>query len=250
MKLTCFPLINNPCEVAPGRPEREWMDVFTSKQPYRCLPLVIANTTGWEVITPTPFTATWDGDPNRHVKIESPFGYPVKAHERFVGSHFGGGTLTFHTGSVFRTEPGWDLWCGGAPNTIKHGIVALTGVVETWWLPQHFTMNWRFTAPGTVSFAAGEPFCFVMPIPHTAIDECEPIIKSLDADPEFKARNKDWQVSRDNFINATRHRDVNDPSQAWEKHYFKGEYADGSPGPAEHMHRRRLKPARPARDGE
>ncbi|NDG04180.1 MAG: hypothetical protein EB121_02330 [Alphaproteobacteria bacterium] len=40
----------------------------------------------------------------------------------------------------------------GAPNSAKHGIAPLDGLIETDWLPFGFTMNWRFTAPGQVTF--------------------------------------------------------------------------------------------------
>ena len=40
----------------------------------------------------------------------------------------------------------------------------LEGIIETDWLPMTFTMNWMFTSPGTVTFKAGEPFCFIMQV--------------------------------------------------------------------------------------
>jgi hypothetical protein len=210
---------------------------------------VIANTSGWEMLTPSPFRATWNGGPlNSDLTIESPFHVQPNAHSAFVVSHFGGGVLTFHTGYLFRTEPGWDLWVGGTPNWLKHGIQPLTGIVETSWLPQPFTMNWRFTEPGTVSFGAGEPFGMVMPVPHAAVDEIEPEMRELSSDPELQEQAMAWQTSRDAFIQATQNRDPNDPSQAWQRHYFKGEHIDGSAGPADHIRRRRLKPVRRVAD--
>jgi hypothetical protein len=223
------------------------MDDFISKQPYRCLPLLIANTSGWDILTPSPFRATWNGDPNRHVLIESPLNAAPNAHEYFVSSLFGGGTITFHPGWLFQTEPGWDLWVGGAPNSIKHGIQALTGVVETSWLPFPFTMNWRFSAPGSVEFAAGEPFCFVAPTPHTALDTCEPIIKKFEDAPEMKAKADAWRADREKFMAEAAGKTG---EEGWGRHYFRGVYPDGSPGPDDHIHKRRLKPLRPARADE
>jgi hypothetical protein len=51
--------------------------------------------------------------------------------------------LSFHPGYLFRTDPEWAVWCRGAPNSHKDGIVALDGLIETDWLPFFFTMNWR-----------------------------------------------------------------------------------------------------------
>ena len=42
---------------------RDWMDETPSKFAYRCLPLTIANQTGWWVYNPVGFTAVWNGLP-------------------------------------------------------------------------------------------------------------------------------------------------------------------------------------------
>src|SRR5205085_5948661 len=42
---------------------REWMDETPGKYAYRCLPLTIANQTGWWVNNPVGFTAEWNGQP-------------------------------------------------------------------------------------------------------------------------------------------------------------------------------------------
>lgn len=213
------------------------MDEFTDRHAYRCLPLTIANCTGWEIVTPAPFRATWNGGPTlADVKIES----EGDVHKTFVASMFARGVLTFGAGYLFRTEPGWDMWVGGAPNWIKHGIQPLTGIVETTWLPQPFTMNWRFTAPGTVEFVAGEPFCMIMPVPHAAIDECTPEIRSLDDDPALKAETLEWQRSRSEFIAKVRAGDPEASGQVWQRTYFAGKTLKGEAAAGDHIHKRRL----------
>jgi hypothetical protein len=212
------------------------------------LPLVVANTSGWELLTPTPFRATWNGGPAQSdLVIESPFHLPPSAHAHFALSHFSGGVLTFVPGYLFRTEPGWDMWVGGPPNHIKHGIQPLVGVVETSWLTHPFTMNWRFTAPGSVSFSAGEPFALIMPVPHTAIDEFDPVIKQLADDPEVEAQSRQSMQMRDALI---KEQHANPDADGWQRHYFKGQHATGQPGADDHIHRRRLKPPRPAGEGD
>ena len=64
MKLTCYTIDDKGLELVAGRPERQWMDDFDARHPYRCLPLVMANTTGWEILCPCSFTATWNGGPS------------------------------------------------------------------------------------------------------------------------------------------------------------------------------------------
>jgi hypothetical protein len=65
----------------------------------------------------------------------------MRAMGSLVAPHFGHGVLTFTTGYMFRTSPGWALWARGSPNAFKDRIVPLEGVVETDWLPFPFTMN-------------------------------------------------------------------------------------------------------------
>jgi len=37
--------------IRPARRERKWMDNAHQKFPYRCLPLVVANQYGWEILS-------------------------------------------------------------------------------------------------------------------------------------------------------------------------------------------------------
>lgn len=243
MRLTCYPLQTYPAEIRPGQPDRGWMDEFSQRHPYRCLPLTIANCTGWEVVAPAALRATWNGGPAiSDVKIES----EGEVHKSFAASMFARGVLTFHTGYLFRTDPGWDLWVGGSPNHIKHGIQALTGIVETSWLPHPFTMNWRFTAPGTIAFAAGEPFCMIMPVPHAAIDACQPEIKSLKDDPALEAETRAWVEGRTAFQARVRAGDPEAVQQVWQRTYFAGKTLRGEAAAGDHIHRRRLAAPRAA----
>jgi hypothetical protein len=239
MQLECFTTIEAPPKMIPGRPERRWMDAFAGRAPYRCLPLTMANTTGWEILCPFGFTAEWNGgqatDAIRIIpdeKIENPGG--------FVMSHFAYGTLTFHTGYLFRTPPGWAVLTGGPPNHIKHGIQPLTGLVETDWLPFPFTMNWLFTAPGRIRFEKDEPFCFVNVVEHNKVERFEPVLRKLDSEPELKREYETWSSSRDEFNRQLKAGDPEALKRSWQKFYFRGETAEGGKVEA-HVNKRRLK---------
>ena len=44
MELECYTTQEGPPpEIVPGRPQRAWMDAFTDRHAYRCLPLTMAN---------------------------------------------------------------------------------------------------------------------------------------------------------------------------------------------------------------
>ena len=242
MELECFPVAARPPEMVPARPERRWMDHFTNRHPYRCLPLTMANTTGWELLSPFSFTAEWAGGAETaDIKLT-----PDRPHPDFhelVRSHFGGGVLTFHPGYLFRTERGWDMIASGPPNMPKDGIQALTGLVETDWLPFPFTMNWIFTRPGKVRFEKDEPFCFISLTPHRVMDQVQPVQRSLASDLPLSQQYDAWIRERESFNKRLGAGDPDAMREAWQRFYFKGEIPDDlAPAPKDHVNKRRLKP--------
>jgi hypothetical protein len=242
MKLECYPVDPDAPELVPGRPDRDWMDAFAHRHPYKCLPLVMANTTGWELQCPFSFTAHWNGGAEAaDIRIWSD--PPDPKVDRMVTSHFTRGVLTFHTGYLFRTEPGWAVWATGAPNHVKDGIQPLTGLVETDWLPFPFTMNWLFTRPCQVKFKKGEPFCFITLVEHKKLEAVQPTLRTLDADPELRGQYEAWHQQRTNFNAKLSAGDPETAKQQWQRFYFKGEMPkELGAAPTGHVNRRRLKP--------
>ena len=243
MELECFPVASRPPEIVPGRAQRGWMDRFSARHPYRCLPLTMANTTGWEILCPMGFTAEWNGGPLMEDITLRPDRPHPDFHE-FAKSHFTGGVLTFHPGYLFRTAEGWDMWCSGPPNLPKDGIQPLQGLIETDWLPFPFTMNWLFTRPGKVRFEKGEPFCFITLVPHRAMDAVQPVTRALNAEPELRGQYDAWIKLRSEFNARLEKRDPEAMREAWQRLYFKGEMPESAPqagAPADHVNKRRLK---------
>ena len=240
-ELTCHPLWPDPPALVPGRPERTWMDLTNEHFAYRCIPLSIANTSGWEIQLPFAFESAWNGsdsiDAMQFRSTDHRMGH-------LVASHFGHGVMTFHTGWLFKTSPGWALWARGAPNTVKDGIVALDGLVETDWLPFPFTMNWRFTRPGVVRFEAGEPFCFITLAPHALLDQVQPKIANLAADPKLSAAYEAWSASRTDYNARLGQRDPEAVAQKWQRTYVQGRGGADDGVPAYHLAKRRLKAAK------
>ena len=242
LTLECFPTRPSPPELVPGRPDRDWMDAFTARHPYRCLPLSMANTTGWELLCPFGFEAEWDGGLGAGAIRFTPDA-DATLFDHFAQSHFTHGIVTFHTGWLFRTPPGWALRASGVPNRFKHGLAALEGLVETDWLPYPFTMNWAFTAPGRVRFEKDEPFCFIQPVEHRRIEAFQPVRTSLDADADLARQYETWKETRTLFNNSMAAGDPEAIKQAWQRYYFRGEYPDqAEPRPESHVNKRRLAP--------
>jgi hypothetical protein len=244
MQLECFPTTSRPPEIVPGRQQRAWMESFGDRHAYRCLPMVMANCTGWEILCPVGFSAEWNGGDNqRDITIHAD--HPFPEFDDFVKSHFSQGVLTFHPGYLFRTPESWSMWATGAPNHVKDGIQPLTGLVETDWLPFPFTMNWIFTRPGRIRFAKGEPFCFITLIQDKVLEEVEVVQKPLERDFELLGQYEAWRDRREDFNTRLRKQDPATVKEAWQRYYFKGEMpVDTGPAPKAHVNKRRLRAPR------
>ena len=240
MELECYKIYNVAPEIVPGRSQREWMDAFPDRHPYRCLPLTMANSTGWEILCPMDIKIIWDGGEHDYSLKLFTTGNPA-AIPSFADSHFRRGIVTFHTGHLFRTPPGWGLWVSGPPNYFKDGIAPLTGLVETDWLPFPFTMNWQMTRPGEVTFKKGEPFCFIMPFEHGKTEEIQPERKLLASNPELQNDYHAWHQSRGSFLEKLNALDSDTVKAGWQRHYMRGEKVTGDKADA-HKTKRRLKP--------
>jgi len=239
-ELTAFVIGENPLIVRPAPLEREWMHATHERFAYRCLPLNIANAHGWELLSPTGFAAGWTGQP----AIEAVVIQPDPGTIAPAISHFGHGILTFHLPALFRTEPGYDLMVQGPINRPKDGIYALSGVVETDWMPFSFTMNWVFTRPNVLlRFEKNEPICHIFPVKRGELERIQPRARPLGDDPVLKAEYEAWSASRNSF-----NTDLKTPGSAaqakkWQKIYLQGATESGAVEAAEdHRTKLRLKP--------
>jgi hypothetical protein len=201
------------------------MDATEDRYAYRCLPLTMANSMGWELLMPFGIAAEWNGGNDLDdVRVASLNGEDVG---EFASAHFGSGVLTFSVGYLFRTEPATGLWVRGLPNYFKDGIAPLDGIVETDWLSFTFTMNWIFTRPGRIVFEAGEPFCFITPVSYRALETFEPRVLPIEDNPELAAEFADHSQLRRDFNRRLVEEDPDTIRQAWQKWYFRGVTPDG-----------------------
>jgi hypothetical protein len=201
--------------IRPAPRVRAWMDRADNGFPYRCLPLVIANQYGWEILSTHHLRATWDGTSKPEgLRVENLSGDgPLHGY-----SHFGFGVLTFQIPFVFKTPDGWNLWVRGPTNNPKDGIVALDGIVETDWCHATFTMNWRFTRVGTVEFALDEPICLLFPIERGALELFRGELRLVEGEPELDRKFREWSDSRDRFL-AALDKDKPEAAEGWQKDY-------------------------------
>ena len=237
-KLIAYRLNDHAPRMVPAVSERAWMSETQFRFAYRCLPLTIANSMGWEVLCPVPIVAEWNGGVETgDIEIETAGG---RESNWIAQSHFGHGVLTFQLHHLFRTESGIGLWVRGSPNLPKDGICPLEGIVETDWLNFTFTMNWKFTRPGRISFDKDEPFCFLTPLDYHGLDEVEPEIVPMDANAELATAFHDYEDKRQEFIEKLEAGDPETLRTGWQKWYMRGVQPSGEVGNSAHLSKLRV----------
>lgn len=213
--LTAYAIVDDSAWVIEPAPAgRDWMDA-NHGHASKCLPITIANVAGWVIRSPVTFTATWQGGTHKG-STGFVFSDPYERFTSAITDHFGQGIITFNLPWLFKTSrPGVGLRVCGLPNDPRFNVTALEGYVETDWLPFTFTMNWKISKPGVpVTFAKGDPVCFITPATLDFVEAARPVVKRLDDDPEVAAAYREWDDLRRKF-NA-------DPTRAsgdWQKFY-------------------------------
>lgn len=227
-----------PMPLVPAPSARAWMDATDRRFANRCLPLLVANQSGWFLLSAHKLRAVWSGDNGiSGVTVE----YLEGSEPWPAGSHFGHGILTFSPPYLFRTPPGYNLHVRGPANLPKDGASPLEGVVETDWCPATFTMNWQITrAHHTVTFDVGEPIAMLVPQRRGEIENFEPQLRMLEDDAELEGIHRRWAQSRADFLSGLQVPGSKAVEEGWQKDYFQGVGPDGS-RIAEHQTKLRLR---------
>jgi hypothetical protein len=211
--------------IEPASVSRKWMDESDQRFAYRCLPLVIANQSGWIIRCPIGFTARWNGGKRMQ---DLRFWFPRGKRETRILSHFGDGIITFAIPYLFRTSLGVNLWVKGPSNWLKDGVQPLEGVVETDWSHSTFTMNWKVTRPDTaIRFKQGDPICMICPIARGYAEQLEPVVLPLSGNKELCAQYTHWRESRNEFNKLLREESDEAVKQGWQRDYMLGVAKEG-----------------------
>ena len=233
--------------IRPCPPRRDWMDAVPAGYIYRCIPMLAANTMGWELLNPAETNLLWDGGD----RIEN---LQIDCNQRGLftaSSHFGSGIATWYVPFLFKTSPDLGLYICGPANHEQNGAQPLDAFVRADWLPFPFTVNWKMNKAGErVTFEKGQPIARIMPFPLTLIDETNLDIVSLSSDPGFKAEVSEFGRTRAANVAAARAnitkaaKDGTMPSQAgaFNSQYVK---AKGSGEEGQAPHQTIFKPQKP-----
>jgi hypothetical protein len=236
---------DNAPQITPAPISRAWMREQSESGkgwPTRCLPMLIANQSGWELRNLCGFSATWVAEKNG-VDVM------IRPDKRDTGhllplSHFGNGILTWNLPFLFRTPPGYNLLARGPANYPKDGACALEGIVETDWASASFSMSWKLTRKlMPVRFEIDEPICMIVPQRRAELEEFAPELRRIESDEDLQHKHEFFLRSRDAAKQIEQVARVAEGEQVeWQGDYTRGRHTDGEPGTPEHQTRRRLRP--------
>jgi len=242
--LIAFVTRDNAPPIGPAPIGRAWMSEMAELRmgwPNRCLPLLIANQSGWELRNPCGFTATWVGQEDGMDVIVAP---DRRVTGQFLPSgHFGNGILTWHLPMLFRTPPGYNLLVRGPANYPKDAVCPLEGIVETDWASASFSMSWKFTRKlMPVRFDVDEPIGMIVPQRRAELEEFAPELRRIESDEELNHKYETFLRARDDLGRTHAEADVaaGDRLQ-WQGDYTRGKHADGEDGSPDHQTRRHLR---------
>ena len=231
-------------QIAPAPISRTWMREMSESGtgwPTRCLPMLIATQSGWELRNRCAFTATWMGEKNgvdvviRPDKRDTDHLLPL--------SHFGNGILTWNLSLLFRTPPGYNLLVRGPANCPKDAVYPLEGVVETDWASASFSMSWKLTRKlMPVRFEVDEPICMIVPQRRAELEEFAPELRRIESDEDLRCKHETFLRSRNaaKQIEQLTRVAAGEPVE-WQGDYARGRHTDGGAGTPDHQTRRHLR---------
>ncbi|BBZ42791.1 DUF6065 family protein [Mycobacterium parmense] len=231
--------------ITPAPSDRAWMSKMSELRtgwPNRCLPMLIANQSGWVLRNRCAFTATWIGQEDGVDVLIAP---DKRDTDHFLPvSHFGNGILSFHLPILFRTPPGYNLLVRGPANSPKDAVCPLEGVVETDWASASFSMSWKLTRKMMpVRFEVDEPICMIVPQRRGELEEFAPELRRVESDEDLERKHRAFLRPRDVEGQLRAVAAVAAGEQVeWQGDYLRGRHIDGEVGTPDHQTRRHLHP--------
>lgn len=171
----------NPPEIKQSRLKRDWMDDTYNKHAYQCLPMTVANVSGWELILQQDVVVEWDGTNNPPKVLE---GETLSNRAVVIPSIIG--IMSFATGWAFGTEDGYSTFISGSPNYFIDGAVPLSATIPSFWWPDEFNMNWKITKINEpVIFPKGMPFMHFTIVKNDLLESVQFKVENLWDKPDL-----------------------------------------------------------------
>lgn len=141
--------------IGAARHKEWWQNNYKTKNhAHHCLPLAMANSLGYYILSPARFNVTWDGDVQQDAHIEILEGDLLGQ----VDSHATHGGFTVQPGFIPMTSRAGDfIFIKGVPNQRGQPFHCMEALIEAWWNPAPFGLVFLLNQAGTFTIEKAEP---------------------------------------------------------------------------------------------
>lgn len=156
IRLFLAPNFDKRLAPVPAEKLRDWWDDNrkTAGHAKHCLPLQMANSLGYYILSPGTFIVKWDGDTNKDAEIthvEKSSHYEVDAHAAF-------GSFTIQAKFIPVTDdPGDFVIIKGIANERCTPYNCMEAAIEAWWNVGNFGLVFLLNQPGEFLIPMGKP---------------------------------------------------------------------------------------------
>jgi hypothetical protein len=196
------------------RIKRDWMEKTAEKHAYKCFPVSLANTIGYELSLPVDVTFVWDGINDSsadHVKVLS--------GEEFISNSRANATVSFKTGIVIKSDTNISFLHMPVPNMFNDLYQTFTSIISTSFFDQEFPSAIRILkADKAITIKANEPFATLLPISLTSMSNIELNLNNFNMDNQWYKNNEErgkvaYELNKNGewtnwYRNATDHNNI------------------------------------------
>lgn len=140
----------------PAIRHRDWFEDngATRDHARHCLPLAMANSLGYYILSPGTFRVKWNGDHTRRARIK-----PMEVSSHYeVDNHATFGGFTVQAKFIPVTEdPGDFVYVKGIPNERGAPYACMEAVIEAWWNVGHFGLVFILNQACDITIYMGQP---------------------------------------------------------------------------------------------
>lgn len=172
------------------------MDDTWQQHAYRCFPVQLGNTIGYELSLPVDLTFKWNGIYN-----EGQNNVELIRGRKYAYTARGHATVSIKTGIIFQTPENISMLQIPAPNFFNPDYQAFTTIMSTSWYWQELPSAIRvLTQDKEITIKAGEPYATLVPISLGQMEDTQ--LKLVDLEyweidqEKQKARNEAFEEIR------------------------------------------------------
>jgi hypothetical protein len=205
---------NQSVNIKQTRIKRDWMEETAEKHAYKCFPISLANTIGYELSLPIDVTFVWDG-----ISDSSPEHIKILSGEEFIQNSRANATVSFKTGIVIKSDSNISFLHMPVPNMFNDSYQTFTSIISTSFFDQEFPSAIKILKPDkAITIKANEPFATLVPISLTSMSDIELNLNDFDMDEKWYKDNEErgkvaYELNKKGewtnwYRNATDHNDV------------------------------------------